>query len=173
MVKLAVDTLPTVPVVPPAAGPDRALDAPPPPAPAAAGPDPPLDPPPPDPRAKPLPGVPCPVVAEGDAVTDGDVARPTDSPITAHMSTAAAIHPLTRFDNHRRTLGQRAFVTVLTGTDQAGDDAGEAGGAGFAGSTAPATGGPDVAFETGSAGPVCGRLVGSYSFMMALSPLRR
>jgi len=42
-VKLAVDTLATVPTAPPAAGPDRALDPPP-------------------------PGTGCPDVAEGDAV---------------------------------------------------------------------------------------------------------
>jgi hypothetical protein len=68
MVKLAVDTLPTVPEAPPAAGPDRALDAPPP-APPAPNPDPALDPPPLDPPAKPLPGTACPA-AGGDAVTD-------------------------------------------------------------------------------------------------------
>jgi hypothetical protein len=40
MVKLDVDTLPTVPAAPPAAGPDRALDPPPPdPGPLEAGPD--------------------------------------------------------------------------------------------------------------------------------------
>src|ERR1700730_488936 len=49
LVKLDVDTLLTVPIDPPAAGPDRALD-----------------PPPPDPGrpAKPLPGAPCPADAE-------------------------------------------------------------------------------------------------------------
>jgi hypothetical protein len=53
MVKLAVDTAETVPDAPPAAGPDRALDAPPPdafPAPPCAV---------------------CPVVADGDALADG------------------------------------------------------------------------------------------------------
>src|SRR5258707_11958563 len=79
---------------------------------------------PPDPPAKPLPGTECPVVADGDAVTDGDVARPTDSPITAHISTAAAIHPLNRFDSHRRTRCQLASVAVVTGADRPGDAGG-------------------------------------------------
>jgi hypothetical protein len=48
-------------------------------------------------------------VAEGDmAVAGGDVARPTESPITAHISAAATIHPLLLFDSNRRTLGRAA-----------------------------------------------------------------
>jgi hypothetical protein len=162
-VKLAVDTLPTVPEAPPAAGPDRALVAPSPAVPPAAGPDPALGPLP-DPPAKPLPGTACPVLAEADAVADADVARPTESPITAHISAAAAIHPANRFDGHRRALGQRTHLAVVTGADQPSDDAGGAGGAGragFAPSTDLATGGPDFAFDTGSAGLVSERLVGS------------
>jgi hypothetical protein len=59
-VKPAVDRLLTVPVDPPAAGPDRALD-------------PPL--PNPGPPAAPVPKAPCPALAEEDvAVAEGDVA---------------------------------------------------------------------------------------------------
>jgi hypothetical protein len=85
IVKLGAETLLTVPAAPPAAGPDRALDA-----------------PPPDsrPLAEPLPGATFPAVAEGD------VFRPTESPITAHIVAPAApatIHRLRLFDSHRRT----------------------------------------------------------------------
>jgi hypothetical protein len=71
-VKLDVDTLATVPADPPAAGPDRALEPPPPAAP------------------RPNPGRPD--VAEGDAaVVEGEVAQPAEAPITAHVSAAATI----------------------------------------------------------------------------------
>jgi hypothetical protein len=94
-VKPDVDTLPTVPVDPPVAGPERELEP-----------------------APPLPGMPCPAaagaVAEGDvavadgvvAVADGVVAAQPESPITA-PSAAAAIHPLLPFHSNRRTLGRR------------------------------------------------------------------
>jgi hypothetical protein len=73
-VKLDVDTLLTVPVDPPAAGPDRAFDAPP-----------------------PLAGV---VVADGDVVVAvGVAAQPA---ITADIIAAAAIHPIRRFGSDRR-----------------------------------------------------------------------
>ena len=107
MVKLAVDTLLTVPAAPPGAGPDRALDPSP------------LDP-------EQLPELLAESLAEGlaeplaeglaeplpelrsFAVAEGDVARPTESPITAHVSAAATIHPLLLFDSNRRPLGRRA-----------------------------------------------------------------
>jgi hypothetical protein len=98
MVKLDVDTLPTVPDAPPAAGPDRALD-------------PPLP-------ASPLPGPGCPDVAEGD------VAQPAASPITAHIRAAATIHPRFLFDGSRRTLGRRACLAMVTEADESGEDAG-------------------------------------------------
>ncbi|GAA0382424.1 hypothetical protein GCM10010160_10420 [Acrocarpospora corrugata] len=76
-----MDTLLTVPTAPPAAGPDRALD-----------------PPPPD-REPPLGGASCPAAGEEDvaaveggvAVTEGDVAQPAESPITADISAAASL----------------------------------------------------------------------------------
>jgi hypothetical protein len=68
MVKLDVDMLPTVPDAPPAAGPDRALDPPPP---AALSPE-----------------------AGDEAVAEVDVPQPAASPITAHVSAAAAILPI-------------------------------------------------------------------------------
>jgi hypothetical protein len=133
MVKLDVDTLPTVPDAPPAAGPDRALA-----------------PPPPDPRppAEPLPGTGCP------AVPEWGVAQPADSPITAHISAAATMHLLLLFGSDRRTLGRRACLAILTETDESGEDAGGRGGAAPAPPELPATGGPDVALETGRAGRV-------------------
>jgi hypothetical protein len=102
MVKLAVDTLLTVPAAPPGAGPDRALD-----------------PSPLDPEQLPelLLGLPLGLVLgllpelRGLAVAEGDVARPTESPITAHVSAAATIHPLLLFDTSRRALGRRACLS--------------------------------------------------------------
>lgn len=114
-----MDTLPTVPADPPAAGPDRALDPPP-------------------------PGPGRPDVAEGDvAVPDGDVAHPAESPITA--GTAATIHPLLLFDSGRRALGRRACLATVAEADRSGEDAGEADGAAPAAPELPATGDPDVA----------------------------
>jgi hypothetical protein len=87
IVKLDVDTLSTVPAAPPAAGPDRALDPPPPDVAVAEG---------------------DVAVAEGDvAVAEGDVAQAPASPITAHISAAAAIRPLLLFPSNRRILGRR------------------------------------------------------------------
>jgi hypothetical protein len=144
-VKLDVETLPTVPDDPPAAGPDRALD-----------------PPPPDPGrpAKPLGGAPCPAVVEGDAavaegdaaVAEGDAAAQPESPSTAHISAAAAIDPLFLFDGNRRTLNRRACLAVVTEADRPGEDAGGEGGAAPAPPELPATDGPDVALV--SWGPV-------------------
>jgi hypothetical protein len=93
MVKLDVDTLPTVPDAPPEAGPDRALD-----------------PAPPDPglAATPLLGTGAP------AAVEGDVARTAESPIAAHTSAAVTIQ-LIRFDSSRRTLSQRARLAVSWG----------------------------------------------------------
>jgi hypothetical protein len=141
-VKLDVDTLPTVPDAPPEAGPDRALD-----------------PPPPDPRP---PGVPLPAaVAEGDVAVAEDVPQAAESPITAHISTAAMIHPLLLFDSNRLTPGRRSCLAMVTETDQSGEDAGGGGGAAPVPPELPATGGPDVALETGRAGTVSWGLVGS------------
>jgi hypothetical protein len=107
IVKLDVDTLLTVPAAPPGAGPDRALDPSP------------LDP-------EQLPELLAEALAEGLAeplaeglaeplpelrslaVAEEDVASPTESPITAHVSAAATIHPLLLFDSNRRPLGRRA-----------------------------------------------------------------
>ena len=132
--KLDVDTLSTVPDAPPAAGPDRALD-------------------PPEGDV---------AVAEGDVVVaEGDVAQPAASPITAHISAAAAIRPLLLSDSNRRTLGRRAWLAMVTEADESGEDAGGGGGAALAPPELAATGGPDVALETGRAGRVSWGLVGS------------
>jgi hypothetical protein len=112
MVKLDVDTLSTVPAAPPAAGPDRALD------------------PPPSAVAE----------EEGDGVVaEGDGAQPAESPITAHISTAATIRPFRLFDSSRRTRGRRACLAMVTEADD----------------------GPDVGLEMGRVGRVSSGLVGS------------
>src|SRR5258705_3565935 len=122
MVKLEVDTPSTVPTAPPAAGPDRAFE-PPPAAPPEAGPDCALDPAPPNPPAKPLP---C---ATGPVVAEGDIARPMDSPITAHRSAAATTHPPTLLDSNRHTLGQRCCLAMASAVDESAEDAGGSSGA--------------------------------------------
>ena len=126
-----VDKVSTVPEAPPEAGPDRALD-----------------PPPPAP------------VAEGDVAVAEDVAQ-AENPITADISAAAMIHRLPRFDSNRRTLGRRSCLAMVTEADESGEDAGGGGGAAPAPPELPATGGPDVALETGPAGTVSWGLVES------------
>jgi hypothetical protein len=90
-VKPDVDTLLTVPDDPPAAGPERALDPPP-------------------------PGMPCPVVAEGDAAVEGEVAvaavAQPESPITVASATAA-INPLLLFGSDRRGFGWRVSLEFV------------------------------------------------------------
>jgi hypothetical protein len=83
MVKLDASSVLIVPAAPPAAGPDRALDA-----------------PPRDPIPLAVAGAALPAVAEEDLV------RPTESPITANVSALTAaitIHRLLLLDSHRRT----------------------------------------------------------------------
>jgi hypothetical protein len=106
MVKLAVVTLLTAPAAPPGAGPDRALD-----------------PSPPDPEQLPelllglllalLLGLAPGLAPElrGLADAEEDVARLTESPITAPASAAATIQPPLRFDTSRRVLGRRGCLS--------------------------------------------------------------
>ena len=103
--KLDVDTLPTVPDAPPEAGPDRAMD-----------------PPPPFPRPpeEPLPAA----VAEGDVAVAEDVPQAAESPITAHIPTAAMIHRLLLFDSNRRAPGLRSCLAMVAGADEPGEDTG-------------------------------------------------
>jgi hypothetical protein len=89
-VKPVVDTLPTVPDDPPAAGPERALE-----------------PPPPAPRPAPLLPPACPEVADDEVVADGDVVVDGDDddeqPATSTPTSAtAAIHLLFRLRSARR-----------------------------------------------------------------------
>jgi len=91
-VKPDVDTLATVPAAPPEAGPDRALDA-----------------PPPDPRP---PAAPLPAAEEGVAGA-ADVPQ-AESPITAHIGAAAMIHRLFLFDSNRRIAGRRSRSAMVT-----------------------------------------------------------
>jgi hypothetical protein len=72
-----------------------------------------------------------------------------ESPITAHISTAATIHPLLWFDSNRRTHGQLACLVIGTEVDQSGEDTGGGGGAAPAPPELPSTDGPDVALEAG------------------------
>ena len=100
--KLDGDTLTTVPDDPPEAGPDRALD-----------------PPPPDPRppAEPLPAA----VAEGDMAVGEDVPQAAKSPITAHITKAAMINRLLVFDSNRRTFGRPGRWAMITEADESGE----------------------------------------------------
>jgi hypothetical protein len=103
MVKPDVDAVSTMPVAPPAAGPDRG--------------------PPPDP-----PGGVGVAVGEDVAVAErddeesaaADVPTPV-SPATAHVSPAATIHPLFFFDSNRRAPDRRACTPVVAGDDPAGE----------------------------------------------------
>jgi hypothetical protein len=139
-VKLDLDTLPTVPDDPPAAGPDRAFD-----------------PPPPErgPPAGPAPEASCPADAEVE------VARPTDSPITGTMMAAATIRPPFVFHNNRRTLGRRPGVAAVTRADESSEPADGSGGAAPASPELPIVDGPDVALETGRVGRLSSGLGGS------------
>jgi hypothetical protein len=91
------------------------------------------------------------------------VAAQPESPITAHISAAAAIDSLLLFDINRRTQGLRARLAMVTEAAESGEDAGGGGGAVPAPAELPATGGPGVALEAGRAGRVSWGLVGSSS----------
>ncbi len=100
-----VDTVATVPDAPPEAGPDRALD-----------------PPPPDPKppADPLPAA----VADGDVAVTEDVPQAAERPITALISTAGMIHRLLLFDSNRRTPGRHGCLAMVTEADESDEDTG-------------------------------------------------
>src|SRR5271154_772636 len=101
MVKPDFDTLVTVPEDPPAAGPDRALD-----------------PPPADPggSAAWTPEVGC------AADADGDVGRPTESPIMGAEKAAATMLRIFFFVSTRRAFGVRSCLGEVTEVDQSGED---------------------------------------------------
>jgi hypothetical protein len=125
MVKPDEDTLATVPDAPPAAGPDRALGALP------------LDP-------LLLPEA---TAAGGAAVDEPDLAMPTESPITPHISAAAAaIHRRLLFVSNRRTFDRRAIWAAGAKTAPSGGEDG--GGEGVA-NVLSAGGGSEVAFDAG------------------------
>jgi hypothetical protein len=89
-------TLVTVPIEPPSAAPDRALDPPP---------------------VPPAPGMPCPLAAGADGVgldvADGDVAAQPASPIIPSERTAAAIHTLLFFGSDRGPLERAGFFGLV------------------------------------------------------------
>jgi hypothetical protein len=137
-----VDTLLTVPTAPPAAGPDRALDPPPP---DPNGPRGPPDAPAALAAAEVLVDATLPTVAEEEVV------RLTVSPITTPIMARAEIHPILLFrliENHRRTFERGGGSAAAIG---AGPSGGETGGGGDAA----------VALESGPAGGVSGVGVGS------------
>jgi hypothetical protein len=126
MVKPDEDTLATVPDAPPAAGPDRAVGALP------------LDPP------LLLEAM---AAAGGVAVDEPDLAIPTESPITAHVSAAAAaIHRRLLFAHNRSIPDRRAVWAVGAETVPSG---GEDGGGDAVVQARPAAGGSEVGFDTG------------------------
>jgi hypothetical protein len=91
MVKPAVDTVPTVPDAPPAAGPDRALDPPPPAA---------------------LPGLADAAGAvEDEPVPEDDAAQPAVSPSTPHITAAGTIQPRFLSGRKRRIDGWRTCLS--------------------------------------------------------------
>ena len=87
MMKLAVDTLSTVPDAPPEAGPDRAF---------------------------PPPAEPLPAVAGGDVVVAEDVPQAAENPITAHISPAARIHRLLLIASNCRSPSRRSWLAAET-----------------------------------------------------------
>jgi len=84
----------TIPVVPPEAGPDRALD-----------------PPPPDPRppAEPLPAA----VAEGDVTVAEDVLQAAPRRITADIGTATMTHRFALSASNRITTRRRSCLAMV------------------------------------------------------------
>jgi hypothetical protein len=92
-------------------------------------------------------------VAEGEVAVAEDVPQAA-SPITAKIGARAMLHRLLLFDSNRRTLGRRRCVAMVTEADESGEDAGGGGGAAPKPAELPASGGPDVALETGRAGTV-------------------
>jgi hypothetical protein len=126
-VKLDLVMAPTVPDAPPEAGPDRALDPPP-----------------------PNPGLPEEWLLDTSCFADADwdVARPKESPITAAITVAVTIHPPLFFQNNRRTLGQRSCLAMGVEFDQSGEEANGGGSAEPAPPVLPSTDGPDVAPDT-------------------------
>jgi len=154
-VKPDVERLLTVPDAPPAAGPDRALD-----------------PPPPDPipPAGPLPGTDCPGVEVGGvAVADEDATRPTDSPITEQIRATATIQALFLFDSSRRSVGQRACPALDAAVARSGGgNCGEVGREARPLTACSATSCSDVALDTGSTGRVSSGCGDWSSLMVAL-----
>jgi hypothetical protein len=97
--KLDADTLLTVPDDPPAAGPDRAFD-----------------PPPPNPerRGELLADALCGALEGDAAVACEDVLAHPVTPIAGTISAAATIHPFLLFGRNRRSLDRR--VALVSGS---------------------------------------------------------
>jgi hypothetical protein len=152
-VKPAGDMLATVPDAPPAAGPDRALDAPPP---------------------DPLPPAKLPATTGLATVAERDVAKPTETPITAHIAAAVTmIHRRLLFARNCRSFGRRGCVAVgveadPSGADPSGEVAGGGGGVAPVPPAFPAVDGFEVVLDTGPLEMVSRGFVGLKSLIMAL-----
>jgi hypothetical protein len=92
------------------------------------------------------------------APAEEDDPQPAASPITAHTAAAAAIPRRFLVDSNRRTLGRHACLVIIAEADDSGEDAA---GAAPASAELPATGGPDVELEKGSAEFLSWSFVGS------------
>jgi hypothetical protein len=137
-----------VPDAPPVAGPDRALDAPPP------------DPLPP---AEPLADAGC------AGVDERDMATPTESPITAHIAAVATAIPRRLLvASNRPTLGRRACLAVGAETGKGGGEAGGGGGVAPVPPELRAAERSEVALDTGRPVRVSWGFVGPKSLMTAL-----
>ncbi|MET9582719.1 hypothetical protein ABZY10_06295 [Streptomyces sp. NPDC006539] len=103
-VKPDEDVVSTMPVAPPAAGPDTG--------------------PPPVGRLGLAVGEDVAVSERDDADDEKSAAADGPAPVspaTAHVSPAATIHPPFFFDSNRRTLGRRACTATVAGADPAGE----------------------------------------------------
>jgi hypothetical protein len=87
-----------------------------------------------------------------------DPARPTESPITGHITVAATIRPILLLDGNRLTSDRRACLALVSETDRSDRGAADAG---VVTPECPVTGGAGIAPEAGRAGRVSGGILRS------------
>jgi hypothetical protein len=102
-----------------------------------------------------------------------DVPQAAEIPITADISAAAMIHRLLLVDSNGRTAGRRYCLTAIIKAGESGEDAGGGCGPAPAPPELRATGGIDVALETGRAGTVLLGIVSWPSFMLGFLLLKQ